>query len=548
MGISIFPAPSASTNNDFVVDMNNTTNNTAELASNFIAGSYAITLASGDTTFDVYLIKADGTLVGYSKTNSIVASDGFNTVVILGVSATEIVNFTFTGPSTNATAAGQEVTAGAYLKSVSPSNLATTDATATVLGGNFSTAVQINFTSGTVSTAAKNIVRTNSTALVITRPDSLPASLNPWSLEAINPGVTPPTGSNAHILAGTITGGSGVVWTTTSPLTTGTVNSAYAGTLVATDADGAVTYSITAGTFPGLSLNSTTGVLSGTPTAAGTATVRASDTGGNTADRQFVLPLVLATGGSITTVNGFTTHTFTTSGNFVALATIPSAQYLVIAGGGGGGSGVGAGVGGGGGGGGYLSSISGETGAGGSAVASAISISAGTVAITVGAAGNGGLGNNGSGGNQGGSSTIAGFATAIGGGAGGAPGGGAGGNGGSGGGGGSYNTNSGTPAGAGGTGTAGQGFNGGTGGGASNTPNSGAGGGAGGAGAAAGTATAGISSSATGTAVTYAQGGGGAQRNISGGSQANNAGSGGGGGLNIGNGGAGIAGLVIVRY
>lgn len=453
MGISVFPAAGGgeSVVNDFVVDLNDTTNNTAALSRQYAAGAYSVSLASGDTSFDIYLIAEDGSLVGYSNENTIVASAGFDTVVVLGVVSSEVVSFTYTGSVTNADTSGQEVTAGAYLTSISPSDLPDADDTANVIGGNFSTAVEINFTSGTISLPAKNIVRTDSTALVVTRPDALYASENPWSLEAINPGVTPPTGSNAHILAGTVTGGSGVVWVTTSPITSGTAGAAYAGTLVATDADGAVTYSITAGTFPGLSLNSATGVLSGTPTGSGTATVRALDQGGNFADRDFAIGYVVATGGVMSTVGNYTVHTFNSSSDFVAFDTIANAEYLVLAGGGGGGDGSSAS--GGGGGGGLLSSITGFSSGSATSAITPVSISAGTVVVTVGA---GGAGSSSSGrGTQGSSSVLTGYATAIGGGGGGGDSSQQnGGSGGSGGGarGGSYS---------GGSGTTGQGFSGG---------------------------------------------------------------------------------------
>lgn len=68
---------------------------------------------------------------------------------------------------------------------------------------------------------------------------------------------------------------------TTSPLTAGTVGTPYSLTLVATGGTAPYTWTVTAGTLPpGLSLSSA-GVLSGTPTAAGTSTftITATDSG-----------------------------------------------------------------------------------------------------------------------------------------------------------------------------------------------------------------------------------------------------------------------------
>jgi hypothetical protein len=84
-------------------------------------------------------------------------------------------------------------------------------------------------------------------------------------------------------------------WSTAATLPTFTRNSAYSTTVVATDDDGgSISYSITDGSLPtGLSLNSSTGVISGTPTSAlaATFTIRATESvSGNTADRQFTMP------------------------------------------------------------------------------------------------------------------------------------------------------------------------------------------------------------------------------------------------------------------
>jgi len=72
---------------------------------------------------------------------------------------------------------------------------------------------------------------------------------------------------------------------TTSSLPAGTVGTAYSQTLAATGGTGAKTWAIASGTLPtGLSLNSSTGVISGTPSASGTSnfTARATDTVGAT--------------------------------------------------------------------------------------------------------------------------------------------------------------------------------------------------------------------------------------------------------------------------
>ncbi|HTW61905.1 MAG TPA: putative Ig domain-containing protein [Terracidiphilus sp.] len=77
-----------------------------------------------------------------------------------------------------------------------------------------------------------------------------------------------------------------VLAVSTSSLPSGTVNMSYSETLAATGGVSPYTWSISVGSLPaGLTLNATTGVISGTPTAAGTSnfTVKVTDSASNTA-------------------------------------------------------------------------------------------------------------------------------------------------------------------------------------------------------------------------------------------------------------------------
>ena len=130
-------------------------------------------------------------------------------------------------------------------------------------------------------------------------------------------------------------------------------------TLAATG-DAPVTYSVASGALPaGITLNSSTGVLSGTAPYVASATtysfvIKASDAQNQDTNRSFSItlnPVIVATGGTVTTVDGYKIHTFTTSGTF-NVTSVPAGatvQYVVVGGGGGGGS-----NGGGGGAGGFL--------------------------------------------------------------------------------------------------------------------------------------------------------------------------------------------------
>lgn len=149
-------------------------------------------------------------------------------------------------------------------------------------------------------------------------------------------------------------------WTTGTTLAQGYQTYSYTQTMVATGF-GALTYSLAASSSlpAGLSLNASTGVISGTPTTVATTTftLRVTDSFGHFKDKTFSISIfsgyIQATGGTVTTAGGYKTHTFSTSDNFYVAATPPGSQIsvLIVAGGGGGG----AGIGGGGGAGGYLS-------------------------------------------------------------------------------------------------------------------------------------------------------------------------------------------------
>jgi hypothetical protein len=251
-------------------------------------------------------------------------------------------------------------------------------------------------------------------------------------------------------------------------------------------------------------------------------------------------------------------------------------EYLVIGGGGGGGGGDGGSGGGGGGAGGYRSSVFGEFTGGGGVAESALTVTAQSYTVTVGA---GGLGRVGSTGWTNGGNSVFGPITAVGGGRGGHQANYAGSSGGSGGGGGGGG-GGGVEANTGAAPTSGQGFAGGNGGHVGGTAlGGGGGGGAGSAGIAWNTITAGnggdgLVSRITGINVTRAAGGGGSQNTntgnripglggIGGGgnggytfvaqSGAANTGSGGGGGSHpngapLGSGANGGTGIVVVRY
>jgi len=535
--------------NRFSLTVGTSGNTTYILDQTFPAGDYTIEFSSGDTTYDIYAIGTDGTNVGYTNGVTLTANAPINEIVVLGAADNEVITFenivfTVAGgseTSVSPSSKGDVASAGAFITSVSVSSMPTLDDTTTITGGNFAADVQVFFTGqDNVQLEAKSLTRNSSTELIATRPDALDATDSPYTVKVVNPGVAEPTGSSAHLLPNSITAGANPSWVTAAAQEYNP-SAAVSITLSATDADGTVSYSLQSGTLPGgLSLNGSTGEISGTPTTSdgdvNVFTIRATDEGGNFVDREF---------------------TFT-----AAIPTI-DVEYLVIAGGGGGGR-SGDRASGGGGAGGYRSSVSGESSGGGASAESILELDPGTnYTVTIGAGGGGAIAGNEKGNN--GSNSVFTTITSTGGGGGGSEteGFGDGLNGGSGGGGGGNTSANG------GTGTANQGFDGG------DSPNNLEGGGGGGASTVgqnaasgvSGDAGDGISSSITGSATFRSGGGGGAGRvgagaggnggggdggsfnsNTSGQNGTANTGGGGGASPNNTNGGAGGSGVVILRY
>ncbi len=125
---------------------------------------------------------------------------------------------------------------------------------------------------------------------------------------------------------------------TLSPATlpNGMVNSAYSRTITSSGGVGTVTYSVSSGTLPaGLSLNSTSGVISGTPTSttAATFTVRATDSNNCTGSLSYTVtpacPVITVTPATLTTGGVGVAYTQALSG---AGGIAPYASWTVTSG------------------------------------------------------------------------------------------------------------------------------------------------------------------------------------------------------------------------
>lgn len=306
---------------DFTLNLGSSGYTKSDLGKSFGTGNYICTSSLSDSTLDIYLLNEDGTVAGYANATtavtSISATKTFRYVIVYGSTSNDTLTFqykTVVAPTSNSTT---DLLVGPRLISIGTSSLPNQNDTTTVAGHNFAEDVVITFSSATpgyTPTVAKSIVRSNSTSLIVTRPDNMSTTYSPYTITATNPGTIAPTSSNVHKLTNAITAGNAPVWVTSATLPTFTRNSAYSTTLSATDADGgsSVTYSYVSGSLPtGITFNTSTATISGTPTTALTTTytVRATDSGGNYVDRAFTLtnaspawstssPLPVATVGS----------------------------------------------------------------------------------------------------------------------------------------------------------------------------------------------------------------------------------------------------------
>jgi len=315
------------------------------------AGAYTIKSAGLYVNWDVYLLDASNNLVAYTGGASVNPASAFSAIVVLNGTFNDILQFSYQS-TVIAQAETTQLTAGPFITAATPTTLPNINSTIAVTGGNFASGVTATFT-GTDLTprTAKGIVRNSATSLTITRPDNMPVSLAPYTLTLGNPGINNPTNSNSHTFSN-ITAGVVPVWQTSATLTTAYLNSPYTTTLSATDADGgsSVTLSYVSGSLPsGLSFNSTTGVISGTPStytvSSYTYTVRATDSGGNYVDRTFTMPMMYPalTGTSLVGSDATYYYSVFTSNSTATIAGQLTADVLTIAGGGGGGSTIGGG-------------------------------------------------------------------------------------------------------------------------------------------------------------------------------------------------------------
>ena len=292
---------------------------TATFTNSFPAGIYTIESISGDSDLEIYLGSADGLNVGYvtGGAKAITASAPFKYVTTANANSSDAIVFSLYTPSANATSLATKTDAywaPPTITAVSPASLFNIDSTTTITGTNFASdaAVQFRKSDDATLVSAKQIVVGSSTSIIATRPDSFSPTDSPYDVIVTN-ATTGLSGSSLNA----ITAGSAPVWSTSVTLPAFQKTVAYSQAVVATDADTSptVTYSQVSATLPtGITFNTSTATFSGTPSANGgsyNAVIRATDLGGNYADRTFTLAQDKpdAPGIGVATVTGETTAT-----------------------------------------------------------------------------------------------------------------------------------------------------------------------------------------------------------------------------------------------
>jgi hypothetical protein len=309
--------------NNFALLVGASGNTTYVLDRTYMAGAYSVTFVNGDSTYDIYAIATDGTAAGYTKNGRLDATADFSEIVVIGAATNERILFTYQGAITAPLTSGDVPVAGAFITSVATSSLPNINDSTSVTGGNFATDVAVAFIGqDTVALPAKSVVRSSSTSLIATRPDAFTTAQSPYSVRVLNPGVTAPTGTNAHILSNAVTAGTAPTWAATSTVYYNLGgNATPAITLVATDSEASdIDYTVASGTIPnGLTLDNETGVITGTYSGAAvegdsnSVTFRATDAGGNYTDKSIAFvanatPIWTTTAGALTNAQEGSTY------------------------------------------------------------------------------------------------------------------------------------------------------------------------------------------------------------------------------------------------
>jgi alpha-tubulin suppressor-like RCC1 family protein len=174
----------------------------------------------------------------------------------------------------------------------------------TINGSNFTGDATVKFIdSGSVQYSASVVTVVSATQITATTPQAFTVAQGPLSIRVSQ-------ASGIANSVNSVTCGTAPSWSTAAGSVGGTIykNGSVSFSVSATDSDAgsSVTYSIYSGALPaGLSLNSSTGEITGTAPGVGSDTtynftIRATDNGGNTADRAFSMVVLVGVPGAPT--------------------------------------------------------------------------------------------------------------------------------------------------------------------------------------------------------------------------------------------------------
>ena len=234
-------------------------------------------------------------------------------------------------------AAWKAIDSPPQINSISPTTESDANANIVITGSNFQTGATVKFVGNdNTEYASPSVTRNSSTQITATTPNTaLAVSNEPYDVVV----------TNTNGLSGTLGDGldaGGVPAFDNSAGSLGTIQDTQrtiSGSTLdasATDPDGdSITYSVSAGALSGgLSISSSTGLITGTASAVGsdttsTFTVSATTASGDTSTRQFSITIAAPV---------ITSYTSTGSGTFSVPNGVSAVNVLVVAGGGGGGA------------------------------------------------------------------------------------------------------------------------------------------------------------------------------------------------------------------
>lgn len=277
----------------FAIDTGDGTKTDVTLAKEYPAGGYQISSANNNQGLFIFFGASDGTPAGGTSSKSIVASKAFNKLTIIGVTANDLITFTYKETATLNAVGTSSSYSGAVVTSFSPNQISNTNDTLILNGAALGTNVTVKFTgANNTPLNAKSITRVSDTQLIVTRPDTMPGDQDPYKITVQNPGIEPAVSTST--VSQPLYAGLAPVWSTAATLPAFSKNVSYTQQLIASDPDGtAITYSFVNGSLPaGLTYAANSSTISGTPTGSTSAsfTVRATETSGRYTDRTFTLP------------------------------------------------------------------------------------------------------------------------------------------------------------------------------------------------------------------------------------------------------------------